>query len=73
MDMMSVFRGIIVPPMFVIAAIFLLYVRTAEVETVSPKLREFAIPAAKYVAATFIATFGAFAIAVVIVAPLLLY
>jgi hypothetical protein len=73
MDIMSIFRGIIVPLMFVISAVFLLYLRTVEVETVSPKLRKFAIPAAKYVAATFIGTFGAFAIGVVIVAPLLLY
>ena len=72
-DIMSIFRGIIVPLMFVISAIFLLYMRTVEVETVSPRLREFAIPAAKYVAATFIGTFGAFAIGVVIAAPLLLY
>ncbi|HTS11086.1 MAG TPA: hypothetical protein VMH00_03115 [Candidatus Limnocylindrales bacterium] len=65
--------GIIVPLMFVISVTFLLYIRTVEVETVSPKLRKFAIPAAKYVAATFIGTFGAFAIGVVIAAPLLLY
>lgn len=73
MDIMSIFRGIIVPLMVVIAAAFLLYVRTVEVETVSPKLRRFAIPAAKYVVATFIGTFGAFAVGVVIVTPLLLY
>lgn len=69
MDIMSIFRGIIVPLMVVIAAAFLLYVRTVEVETVSPKLRRFAIPAAKYVVATFIGTFGAFAVGVVIVTP----
>ncbi len=60
---------------FVISTVFLflLYVKTVGPETLSPRLRKFAIPAAKYIAATFIGTYGSLAIGAVIVPPLLLY
>lgn len=65
--------GIILPLMFVISAAFLLYVNAFGAEALSPTSRKFAIPTAKYVAATFIGTYGSLAAGVVVALPLLLY
>jgi hypothetical protein len=65
--------GIILPLMFIISVVFLLYIKNFGAETVSPPLRKFAIPTAKYIAATFIGTYGSLAAGAVIAAPLLLY
>jgi hypothetical protein len=57
----------------VISVVFLVYTRSVGLETISPHLRNFAVPAAKYVSATFIGTYGSLGMAVVVASPLLLY
>lgn len=59
--------------LFVVSAIFLLYVKNSGLGNVSPPLSKFAVPASMYMVATFIGTYGAMAIAVVVISPLLLY
>jgi hypothetical protein len=57
----------------VISVVFLLYVKSVGLETISPHLRKFAVPAAKYVSATFVGTYGSLGMAVVVASPLLVY
>jgi hypothetical protein len=57
----------------VVSVVFLFYTKSVGLETISPHLRKFAVPAAKYVSATFIGTYGSLGLAVVVASPLLLY
>ena len=64
---------IIVSVLFVVSVVLLLYIKTVGSETVLPQLHKLGVPAAKYVAATFISTYGSLGIGAVIAVPLLLY
>ena len=48
--------AIVVSVLFVISAALLLYIQTVDLESISPKLRKFAIPGAKYITAAFLGT-----------------
>lgn len=65
--------AVVVSILFAVSVTFLRYVKTAGLETISPALRKLGVPASKYVAATYIGTYGSLAIAVAAISPLLLY
>lgn len=65
--------AIIVSVLFVISAALLLYIQTVDLEGISPKLRKYGVPGAKYVIAAFLGTYGSLAIGALILAPLLAY
>lgn len=66
--------SLIISLLFLMSVLFLLYVRDGGLAGVSSELRRYAIPTAKYVIATFIATYGSLAVgAVIAFLPLFLY
>jgi hypothetical protein len=47
---------LIISVLFVVSATFLLYLKSADLETASPRLRKFAVPASQDLVATFMGT-----------------